>query len=386
MILRTMPENKNVNSDAKRKQCKLCKSNVINGRICLKCLSSYHNSCATRTKSCCDEIIQEDFTQVFKTTNEVKDVTLTEEDYLKEENGLLRQIIKDKDTIINDKENIINLLNEKIISLEKSRASKQSVVQEQQCIDVIKKSTEPTSTAKSGRQTKNPVSSEINHLQPNQKNSQTKDKLGENSKKQRDTAISINQVSLGVMEAQSMLKYNEIINLNEPNPSMVNTQTAKTRNPISLTKNKTANFKYGDSKNVDNKDHNISWETVDYKAKTKAKRNLSNRPDPIKGISNTSSKLKTAQKMEFLFLSGIAPDVTKDDVMSYLEDNNLQDGCSCEKMKTKKQYYSSFRLAVPYGQTGHYLKSNLWPEGAIINHFRNLQRQKRLTANQSWNK
>lgn len=50
------------------------------------------------------KLIQEEFTD--EISNEVYDVVLTEEDYLKEKNKLFKHMIKDKDTIINDKENI----------------------------------------------------------------------------------------------------------------------------------------------------------------------------------------------------------------------------------------------------------------------------------------
>nr|CAI5833310.1 unnamed protein product [Callosobruchus analis] len=78
--------------------------------------------------------------------------------------------------------------------------------------------------------------------------------------------------------------------------------------------------------------------------------------------------------MSFLFISGLAPDMTSNMVMDYLEEKKLNVNCSCEKMKTKKEkYVSSFRLAVPYCDREKYLDPKLWPTDTLINHFMNLQ-------------
>ena len=84
-----------------KKICKYCNKNVTLGLTCETCDVTYHHSCAQRVKTCCDHPLQEKS----KLTSHYN--TYTEQTFLKEENALLRQIIKDKDTIIMDKETLI---------------------------------------------------------------------------------------------------------------------------------------------------------------------------------------------------------------------------------------------------------------------------------------
>lgn len=100
----------------------------------------------------------------------------------------------------------------------------------------------------------------------------------------------------------------------------------------------------------------------------------SNRPAPIMGVNEDTATLKAAVKMAFLFLSGLAPEVSESLILKYLQDNNLETDCRCEKIKTKRdKYRASFRLTVPYNERHKYLCPMLWPKGVIINHFMNLQ-------------
>lgn len=100
------------------------------------------------------------------------------------------------------------------------------------------------------------------------------------------------------------------------------------------------------------------------------------RPEPLKGTNNNTTALKAAQRMSFLFLSGLSPEITSEAVVEYLKENNLHGNVTCERMKTKKERYrSSFRLVVPYSVVEKYFDADLWPTGITINHFQNLQRQ-----------
>lgn len=115
-----------------------------------------------------------------------------------------------------------------------------------------------------------------------------------------------------------------------------------------------------------------SWTTVVRKSK---QRSSSGRPAPLRGSNDNEGTLKTAQKMAFLFLSGLAPEVTQVEVLDYLKCNGVGDGCRCEKMQTKKdKHKASFRLTVPQSTLNQYLCSTLWPKDVIINHFMNIQR------------
>lgn len=107
------------------------------------------------------------------------------------------------------------------------------------------------------------------------------------------------------------------------------------------------------------------------------------RPEPLKGSNeDTSCSLKTAPRMAFLFLSGLAPETTGDDVLQFLKINELENGCKCEKLKTKREKYrSSFKLTVPIDQRPKLLSASLWPSGTIINHFLNIQSQGKVKTN-----
>nr|CAI5830339.1 unnamed protein product [Callosobruchus analis] len=109
----------------------------------------------------------------------------------------------------------------------------------------------------------------------------------------------------------------------------------------------------------------------------------STRPEPRRGTSETVSCLKVATKLTGLFLSGLTPEATADNIMNFLKEKNLENGCHCEKMKTKKQkYFSSFRLSVPQEDIDKYLDTSLWPKGTIISPFQNLQHRLRTTKPQ----
>lgn len=100
-----------------------------------------------------------------------------------------------------------------------------------------------------------------------------------------------------------------------------------------------------------------------------------NRPKPLRGTDESTGLLKTASKPEFLFLSGLAPEVNSNDVMNFLKSKGLEKRSQCEKIQTKKdKYQASFRLTIPSGEHKKFMDANLWPEGVLINHFINIQR------------
>nr|XP_023019147.1 uncharacterized protein LOC111507981 [Leptinotarsa decemlineata] len=84
----------------------------MKGVNCATCDAAYHNSCAQR-KTCCDPLV------IIKEKNQMDSVQCaTEESYLKEIIQLLSRTIKDKDTIIAEKEIVIALLKDKISHME----------------------------------------------------------------------------------------------------------------------------------------------------------------------------------------------------------------------------------------------------------------------------
>lgn len=81
------------------------------------------------------------------------------------------------------------------------------------------------------------------------------------------------------------------------------------------------------------------WKKVTY-GKNKRKSLGNTRPEPLRGTSRGSSHLRPATSVAFLFLSGLAPDTTTEQVCEYLTQNGLE-GATCEKMHTRKEKYRS---------------------------------------------
>lgn len=114
-----------------------------------------------------------------------------------------------------------------------------------------------------------------------------------------------------------------------------------------------------------------NWKRVSYR-KTK-RPTKSNRPQPVQGCNNETN-LKIAQRLAFLFVSGLASDVNEQDVVGYLNSQSLK-LVECQKMRTKKEKYrSSFKLTVHYQDREKFLDPAVWPKQVVVNHFMNIQR------------
>lgn len=115
--------------------------------------------------------------------------------------------------------------------------------------------------------------------------------------------------------------------------------------------------------------------------RTKVDRDIdqTNRPKPLKGAKQEACSLKTARRMALLFITGLAPETTAENVSSFLKSCDLGDNCRCEKIRTRRERYcSSFKLAIPIEERAKYFCTELWPEGVTVNHFMNLQSQGRV--------
>lgn len=183
------------------------------------------------------------------------------------------------------------------------------------------------------------------------------------------------QVNLHTLEkgvAQASLK--KYINLVTDNLSSTTSSTVLNCN--------SNEEKSSNSKSIPTSNEADGWTIVERK-KTRIPNRPSNssRPEPLRGTKdNSTGLLRTAPKMAFLFVTGLSADVTSEDILEYLKENNLNHHCKCEKMYTKKEKYrSSFKLAVPVEKRQDYWCSTLWPQGVSINHFLNLQRQGRVS-------
>lgn len=108
--------------------------------------------------------------------------------------------------------------------------------------------------------------------------------------------------------------------------------------------------------------------------KRKGKPTPNTRPEPLKGTNEEVPLLKAAQRTACLFVTGLAPEMESENIISYLESKNLAKGCQCEKMITlNSKIRSSFKMTVPLNDRDAYMSPELWPRGISINHFLNLQ-------------
>lgn len=109
----------------------------------------------------------------------------------------------------------------------------------------------------------------------------------------------------------------------------------------------------------------------------RASRPTQDRPEPALGTRREDCGLRVAPKLSGVFLSGFDQGTKADDLLKFLEDNNLREGCSCERMDAVKgRRVGSFKLLVPISNKEKIMSPELWPEGVVINHFLNLQRRR----------
>lgn len=109
------------------------------------------------------------------------------------------------------------------------------------------------------------------------------------------------------------------------------------------------------------------WNTVVGK-KTKKLPNKSSR-NPIIGTkaSDSSFKIRAVEKLEWLFVSRLATDVTKDDLTNYLRESDI--GAECVELKTKFNTYKSFKVGVNPNLITCMLDANFWPSGTLVRKF-----------------
>lgn len=118
------------------------------------------------------------------------------------------------------------------------------------------------------------------------------------------------------------------------------------------------------------------WITVSHKKKSKALSNVKSdvavlkkgRNEFITGTSD-KNKLATVEKINFLFVSRLDPSMECKDVLEYLNDFKMAN-YQVEKLKSKYSGYSSFKIGVPISLINEVYSSDFWPKGAFISKFR----------------
>jgi hypothetical protein len=95
------------------------------------------------------------------------------------------------------------------------------------------------------------------------------------------------------------------------------------------------------------------------------------RKEPIIGSktdSDKSSKVRAVSKPDWIFVSRLSTDCTKDDILDYLKDSGVEN-CECTELKTKFDSYKSFKIGVSSDLLPKVLTNTFWPTGTLVREF-----------------
>jgi len=88
----------------------------------------------------------------------------------------------------------------------------------------------------------------------------------------------------------------------------------------------------------------------------------------IIGSNASKSGLKPAERKSWIFVSRCDINTTAEELIGYLKDSGLGE-VSCEKLKTKHNQCSSFKVSVPENNFNTVLKDDFWPQGIFVKEF-----------------
>lgn len=313
-----------------KRMCKYCKKNVLNGQKCSICGASYHFSCGNRVKICCDKEL------AVKPLIENPQVSITEEMYLKEENALLRQLVSDKQTIIDDKESIIVLLQEKIFHLTE-KLERKSCNSNDINIEIAK-----------------------DEKKRHRKNIEKTDNLqGHNISEDNEQLV----IQDGTQESYSVVAKsgrNKIGENYKENSEEILEAADKITSSNKITNEQgtaTINVRQRSSLSIVNQENNEGFTAV----KRKPRRTLT-------VGTNKNSDIKATPKNVSLHVYRLAPDTTVEDLTNVLKINFPE--AICEKLNSRfPDIYSSFKVTINDYNFKKATDSSLWPNGACISHF-----------------
>lgn len=117
------------------------------------------------------------------------------------------------------------------------------------------------------------------------------------------------------------------------------------------------------------------WKTVSHRRKGRGL--TSNKTIAVKNGSINSpiigskkcevGKLRAVEKREWIFVSRLAPDVIKQDLVSYLTDSHVT--AECVELTPKHNSYKSFKVGVTPDLTSKILDASFWPSGTLVRNF-----------------
>jgi len=116
-------------------------------------------------------------------------------------------------------------------------------------------------------------------------------------------------------------------------------------------------------------EHDSEWTTVS----TKKTKHRTGKRD--------SGTLKAAQKPVVLFISRVDPDTTQEEVEKFANIHFQKTEIHCEKLKTRYNFYASFKVTLQGVEMEDALSSHIWPSGILVKIillWKDSQPQKRL--------
>ena len=104
------------------------------------------------------------------------------------------------------------------------------------------------------------------------------------------------------------------------------------------------------------------------------KLSLNGKPKKRKKKSSYVGKLKNAEikaikKPLTLFASRFKPETTEDNIQDFLKQNLSCTEISCVKLKTRKEFYASFKITIIGAEMKQAFNMDIWPDGILVKKF-----------------
>ena len=88
----------------------------------------------------------------------------------------------------------------------------------------------------------------------------------------------------------------------------------------------------------------------------------------IKGTNDKLSAISAAQERKWIYVGNIGSECTMEMVRSHMEANRIN-VLSCEKLPTKQDHISSFKISIPAHHRENAFNSEIWPRDVIVKPF-----------------
>lgn len=163
-------------------------------------------------------------------------------------------------------------------------------------------------------------------------------------------------LSNGESKHQSRLLYSDV------------SKSTKKLNADVVTDNKCHKEKKAGS--VDSYTSRSQSEIADSEEWTSVARMKSRKRKPIIGTNNNIGgyNIKAVGKCEWIFVSRLAPEVSKDDLVNFLLGFDVK--AECIELKAKYDSYRSFKVGVSSDLTSKLLSAGFWPSGTLVREFK----------------